>query len=103
MALVFVTGTWYSGITSASHAEGPGFNPQRVHVLPSDVHLASTVTCAGPSMYFLSDHQWSVVWVLCLGPGQLHAWDARSTCGLVAMTSASHAEGRQFDPGQVFC
>ena len=23
------------------------------------------------------------------------------TCGLVAMTSASHAEGRQFDPGQV--
>ena len=24
-----------------------------------------------------------------------------STCGLVAMTSASHAEGRQFDPGQV--
>ena len=25
----------------------------------------------------------------------------RSTCGLVAMTSASHAEGRQFDPGQV--
>ena len=37
------------------------------------------------------------------GPGQLHVWDARSTCGLVAMTSASHAEGRQFDPGQVFC
>jgi hypothetical protein len=26
---------------------------------------------------------------------------ANSTCGLVAMTSASHAEGRQFDPGQV--
>lgn len=25
----------------------------------------------------------------------------QSTCGLVAMTSASHAEGRQFDPGQV--
>ena len=23
-------------------------------------------------------------------------------CGLVAMTSASHAEGRQFDPGQVY-
>ena len=23
----------------------------------------------------------------------------QSTCGLVAMTSASHAEGRQFDPG----
>ena len=25
-----------------------------------------------------------------------------STCGLVAMTSASHAEGRQFNPGQVY-
>ena len=24
------------------------------------------------------------------------------TCGLVAMTSASHAEGRQFDPGQLY-
>ena len=24
------------------------------------------------------------------------------TCGLVAMTSAAHAEGRQFDPGQVY-
>ena len=35
-------------------------------------------------------------------------WGARSnpmctgTCGLVAMTPASHAEGRQFDPGQVY-
>ena len=25
----------------------------------------------------------------------------QSTCGLVAMTSAQHAEGRQFDPGQI--
>ena len=30
----------------------------------------------------------------------LHALSA-STCGLVAMTSASHAEGRRFDPDQV--
>ena len=28
--------------------------------------------------------------------------DCTGTCGLVAMTSASHAEGRQFDPGQVY-
>ena len=28
--------------------------------------------------------------------------DCAGTCGLVAMTSASHAEGRQFDPGQVY-
>ena len=26
----------------------------------------------------------------------------QGSCGLVAMTSASHAEGRQFDPGQVY-
>jgi hypothetical protein len=25
-------GTWCSGITSASHAEGPGFNPQCVQI-----------------------------------------------------------------------
>ena len=25
-----------------------------------------------------------------------------STCGLVAMTSPSHGEGRQLDPGQVY-
>ena len=33
------------------------------------------------------------------GPGDL---ECQGTCGLVAMTSASHAEGRQFDPGQVY-
>ena len=27
----------------------------------------------------------------------------QSSCGLVAMTSASHAEGHQFDPGQLYC
>ena len=27
---------------------------------------------------------------------------SNSTCSLAAMTSASHAEGRQFDPGQVY-
>ena len=30
-----------------------------------------------------------------------HPLSMRGTCGLVAMTSAQHAEGRQFDPGQV--
>ena len=28
----FAQGTWCSGITSASHAEGPGFNPQCVQL-----------------------------------------------------------------------
>ena len=35
----------------------------------------------------------------CIGPAT-HNYP--STCGLVAMTSASHAEGRQLDPGQVY-
>ena len=30
------TGTWCSGITSASHAEGPGFKSQCVHVRSRD-------------------------------------------------------------------
>jgi hypothetical protein len=29
--LFLYSGTWCSGITSALHAEGPGFNPQCVH------------------------------------------------------------------------
>ena len=32
MALAVITGTWCSGITSASHAEGPGFKSQCVHL-----------------------------------------------------------------------
>ena len=35
---------------------------------------------------------------LCYLSSVLHS----STCGLLAMTPASHAEGRQFDPGQVY-
>ena len=30
-ATFLTSGAWCSGITSASHAEGPGFNPQCVH------------------------------------------------------------------------
>ena len=33
----------------------------------------------------------------------LSARASQGTCGLVAITSASDAEGRQFDPGQVYC
>ena len=37
-----VTGSWCSGITSASHAEGPGFKSQWVHFfLPKSVHMAT--------------------------------------------------------------
>ena len=36
-------------------------------------------------------------------PSEDEAWLLTGTCGLVAMTSAQQAEGRQFDPGQVYC
>ena len=35
-------------------------------------------------------------------PLRSHSRAGKSTCGLVATTSASRAEGRQFDPGQVY-
>ena len=34
--------------------------------------------------------------------GAVHIHSFHGTSGLVAMTSASHAEGRQFDPGLVY-
>ena len=34
-------GTWCSGITSASHAEGPGLNPQCVHSIASVLEWSS--------------------------------------------------------------
>ena len=39
------SGSWCSGITSASHAEGPGFNPQWVHFqkLTSAISFATTL------------------------------------------------------------
>ena len=39
----------------------------------------------------------ALLWLRGLCPALLN-----STCGLVAMTSASHAAGRQPDPGQVY-
>ena len=36
------------------------------------------------------------------GSGGMSQQCIQSTCGLAAMTSAPHAEGRQLDPGQVY-
>ena len=51
----------------------------------------------GQGLRMMADDQeaardWAVIVLQCL---------RRSTCGLAATTSASHAEGRQLDPGQV--
>ena len=47
---------------------------------------------------------WDVLpqWFLVKGKSVLSMPTHQSTHGLVAMTSASHAEGRQFDPGWVY-
>ena len=76
MILQRQVGTWCNGNTSAPHAEGPGFNPQCAH------------TSAARALCFCSQSSL--------------ATNMPSTCGLVAMTSAQHAEGRRFDPGQVY-
>ena len=34
-------GLWCSGITSASHAEGPGFEPRRIHIVVASVRADS--------------------------------------------------------------
>ena len=36
-------GTWCSGITSAPHAEGPGLNPQCVHIMLPKVIAAESM------------------------------------------------------------
>ena len=50
-------GTWCSGITSAPHAEGPGFNPQCVHI---DANAAGRprvhFTSATPSLVCTEPH-----------------------------------------------
>ena len=81
---------WSKGVDSSStSASCVGSNPTAV-ILPSYFSL--------PRIYLkgclLADcNCWYRV---------LNFYCFRSTCGLVAMTSASHAEGRQFDPGQVY-
>ena len=59
-------GTWCSGITSASHAEGPGFNPQCVHFVHNPIcplrmnslswktkHIPTKMTQALGSIHFV--------------------------------------------------
>ena len=83
---------WSSGMILASGARGPGFNSRNspCPVLPVQ---GIGVTQSRPAARYSPG-------LTPLGPEGLS--EKHSTCGLVAMTSASHAEGRQFDPGQVY-
>ena len=73
----FTAGSWCSGITSASHAEGPGFKSQWVHFT---FPISRAVRHRG---YNIRRRNSGFV-------------------GLVVMTLASHARGPRFDPGRVY-
>ena len=84
-----------------------------------EVRLTTLGLCWCPRLWFparIHERRVHSIWRLqiCLAHAQIgyhqishviHPFSSAreiSTCGLVAMTSASHAEGRQFDPGQVY-
>ena len=69
-------------MTSASHAEGRQFDPGQVYVFCFIAFAPKQPTGVFADMSKIASFS--------------------GTCGLVAMTSAQHAEGRQFDPGQVY-
>ena len=69
-------------------------NEGRVVLTPSLIHKTLHDTVRKVSRIVCCKRLWCI-WIA--------AFNLQScTCGLVAMTSASHAEGRQFDPGQVY-
>ena len=76
--------------------------------LGKHVVLRTCRFCQEPSLYFVTcSTERSRSGVFCvLGRIHIYPYSFRAiagTCGLVAMTSAPHAEGRQVDPGQVYC
>ena len=73
---------------------------------PQEAACSQTVVCVKPCRLGedcdVKQNQ-ALLPSMLVSPGwSASATNGRSTCGLVAMTSASHAEGRQFDPGQVY-
>ena len=54
------SGMWCSGITSASHAEGPGFEPRRLHFAASVIRGRSALGNDGAG--YIID--WLEVWGL---------------------------------------
>ena len=74
---IVLTGTWCSGITSALHAEGPGFNPQCVHarLLPS---------MFGPSACCIrAPRLWQPIWFGTVAAAEFPR--IRSPCGWLAV------------------
>ena len=60
-----VTGSWCSGITSASHAEGPGFKSQWVHLFVTTQSTSGLYSSSRTSGYLMA--VWSSGMILRLG------------------------------------
>ena len=96
-------GSWCSGITSASHAEGPGFKSQWVHFLFPQRH-AACLRCAGLAMCesncLHSENNWLQALRTCVFPPKNKArlvWHRRDSS--VGRASDRRSEGPRFDPG----
>ena len=89
---------WSKALASGASPQGRGFEPHSSHQVaaggPLDLGL-NTLFRAGHAGNARARNT-------CITILQTGSAISVSTCGLVAMTSASHAEGRQFDPGLVY-
>ena len=97
-------GTWCSGITSASHAEGPGFKSQCVHFTPSAPPLGEemldpgrTRTCnlwfRRPTPYPLGHRAPGIVDAeLRAGPGPAGVAPPRATRGVARLEIAARSK-----------
>ena len=93
---------WCSGITQAFQAGGPGSIPGTL-ACHSTCNISLATDRFDSTPHFGPGSQQALMWptgyYASLGGTTKRGF---GTCGLVAMTSASHTEGRHFDPGQVY-
>ena len=83
---------WFSGITSASHAEGPGFNPQCVHALVAP-HARTGCVIHGPC----SDGVQAAVQILRSRGVQTFSVQARGVARLTVAEASRGFEPRSLD------
>ena len=77
-------GTWCSGITSASHAEGPGFKSQRVHGLFYQAGAAASSLPMGVQLFDMCFSDSTCVLRLRTWLKAVAAWDARGAASIPA-------------------
>ena len=80
------TGSWCSGITSAPHAEGPGFKSQWVHILRESIPQISSRSpgaafYASPATLLFPTLQWQLVMRVMLIENCVAVASANCLCG----------------------